>query len=94
MRDGRPGRCPQVDRTEGWPPIRTPETDRWTESRLQAGSPSPAPDAGTKMGPDQRCPGHQSAMETLDAYGHRWPDSVDETHAAVDATPASLAGTA
>ena len=28
--------------------------------------------------------GHQSAMETLDTYGHLWPDSDDETRVAVD----------
>ena len=28
--------------------------------------------------------GHQSAMETLDTYGHLWPDSDDETRNAVD----------
>ena len=29
--------------------------------------------------------GHASAMETLDTYGHLWPDSEDRTRAAVDA---------
>lgn len=28
--------------------------------------------------------GHQSAMETLDTYGHLWPDSDDETRDAVE----------
>lgn len=28
--------------------------------------------------------GHQSAVETLDTYGHLWPDSDDETRDAVD----------
>ena len=28
--------------------------------------------------------GHKSAMETLDTYGHLWPDSEDATRAAVD----------
>ena len=28
--------------------------------------------------------GHQSAMETLDTYSHLWPDSDDETRAAID----------
>ena len=28
--------------------------------------------------------GHQSAMETLDTYGHLWPYSDDETRNAVD----------
>jgi integrase len=29
--------------------------------------------------------GHASAVETLDTYGHLWPDSEDRTRAAVDA---------
>jgi integrase len=32
----------------------------------------------------QRRLGHQSATETLDTYGHLWPDSDDETRSAVD----------
>ncbi len=32
----------------------------------------------------QRRLGHQSATETLDTYGHLWPDSEDETRDAVD----------
>ncbi len=32
----------------------------------------------------QRRLGHQSAMETLDTYGHLWPDSDDETRQAID----------
>jgi hypothetical protein len=36
-----PVTCPLVGRTDGWSPSRTPARDRWTESRLQAGSPSP-----------------------------------------------------
>jgi integrase len=35
--------------------------------------------------------GHQSAMETLDTYGHLWPDSDDETRTAVDAVLTPLA---
>ncbi len=38
----------------------------------------------------QRRLGHQSAMETLDTYGHLWPDSEDETRDAVDHVLASL----
>jgi len=34
--------------------------------------------------------GHQSAMETLDTYGHLWPDSDDETRNAVDQVLAGL----
>jgi integrase len=29
--------------------------------------------------------GHKSAVTTLDTYGHLWPDSDDETRAAIDA---------
>jgi len=39
----------------------------------------------------QRRLGHQSATETLDTYGHLWPDSDDETRDAVDHVLASLA---
>src|SRR4051794_17458135 len=28
--------------------------------------------------------GHKSALETLDTYGHLWPDSEDSTRSAVD----------
>jgi integrase len=35
--------------------------------------------------------GHQSAMETLDTYGHLWPDSDDETRDAVDKVLAGVA---
>jgi integrase len=35
--------------------------------------------------------GHQSAMETLDTYGHLWPDSDDETRNAVDQVLGGLA---
>jgi integrase len=38
----------------------------------------------------QRRLGHQSATETLDTYGHLWPDSDDETREAVDHVLASL----
>lgn len=38
----------------------------------------------------QSCLGHQSAIETLDTYGHLWPDSDDETRNAVDQVLASL----
>jgi integrase len=29
--------------------------------------------------------GHKSALETLNAYAHLWPDSEDQTRRAVDA---------
>lgn len=34
--------------------------------------------------------GHQSAMETLDTYGHLWPESDDETRQAVDGALSAL----
>jgi integrase len=34
--------------------------------------------------------GHKSALETLDTYGHLWPDSEDSTRAAVDLVLGSL----
>ena len=37
--------------------------------------------------------GHQSAMETLDTYGHLWPDSDDETRDAVDLVLGQLSAT-
>jgi len=40
----------------------------------------------------QRRLGHQSAMETLDTYGHLWPDSDDETRAALDEVLAGVGG--
>ena len=41
-------------------------------------------DRGCSVKAVQRRLGHQSAMETLDTYGHLWPDSDDETRNAVD----------
>jgi integrase len=35
--------------------------------------------------------GHKSAMETLDTYGHLWPDSEDQTRKAVDEALGGLA---
>ena len=35
--------------------------------------------------------GHASAAETLDTYSHLWPDSEDQTRAAVDAVLGNLA---
>jgi integrase len=37
--------------------------------------------------------GHASATETLDTYGHLWPDSEDRTREAVDAALGALAST-
>jgi len=41
----------------------------------------------------QRRLGHQSARETLDTYGHLWPDSDDETRNAVDQVLAGVTAT-
>ena len=41
-------------------------------------------DRGCSVKAVQRRLGHQSAMSTVDAYGHLWPDSDDETRNAVD----------
>jgi integrase len=38
--------------------------------------------------------GHASAMETLDTYGHLWPDSEDATRDAVDSVLGELAPSA
>ena len=35
--------------------------------------------------------GHKSAVETLDTYGHLWPDDEDLTRQAVDAVLAPMA---
>lgn len=42
----------------------------------------------------QTCLGHQSAMETLNTYSHLWPDSDDQTRAAVDFALTSIASAA
>ena len=36
--------------------------------------------------------GHASALETLDTYGHLWPDSEDTTRAAIDSVLGESAG--
>lgn len=36
--------------------------------------------------------GHASAIETLDTYGHLWPDSEDATRAAIDSVLGNSAG--
>ena len=41
--------------------------------------------AGQSVKVVQKRLGHSSAVETLDTYGHLWPDSEDDTRAAVDA---------
>jgi hypothetical protein len=40
----------------------------------------------------QRRLGHQSATETLDTYGHLWPDSDDETRDAVESILGVMSG--
>ncbi len=45
---------------------------------------------GSSVKTVQRRLGHQSAMETLDTYGHLWPDSEDETRNAVDGVLAGV----
>ncbi len=45
---------------------------------------------GSSVKTVQRRLGHQSATETLDTYGHLWPDSDDETRRAVDHVLSSL----
>ncbi len=47
---------------------------------------------GSSVKTVQRRVGHQSAMETLDTYGHLWPDSEDETRNAVDGVLAGVTG--
>lgn len=40
--------------------------------------------SGASVKTVQRRLGHASAVETLDTYGHLWPDSEDQTRASVD----------
>ncbi|WP_018500023.1 site-specific integrase [Parafrankia discariae] len=46
--------------------------------------------AGENVRVGQARLGHKSAMETLDTYGHLWPDAADATRTAV----AAVLGTA
>lgn len=41
-------------------------------------------ESGASVKTVQRRLGHASAVETLDTYGHLWPDSEEQTRAAVD----------
>ncbi len=59
---------------------RATSTPRWSSPR------------GSSVKTVQRRLGHQSAMETLDTYGHLWPDSEDETRHAVDGVLAGVTG--
>ena len=59
------------------------ETTGWHELRHFYASALIA--AGQSVKVVQSRLGHKSAMETLDTYGHLWPDSEESTRAAVDA---------
>lgn len=48
-------------------------------------------DKGASVKTVQKRLGHKSAVETLDTYGHLWPDSEDQTRRAVDEALGSLA---
>jgi integrase len=80
----------------GNPPWRSTVNEMWHRAGTQAGLPSWATfhdlrhfyaslliAKGCSVKAVQSGLGHQSAMETLDTYGHLWPDS-DETRVAVD----------
>ena len=60
-----------------------PETTGWHELRHFYASLLIS--AGESVKVVQNRLGHKSAMETLDTYGHLWPDSEESTRAAVDA---------
>lgn len=50
-------------------------------------------DRGCSVKAVQRRLGHESAMETLDTYGHLWPDGDEETRKAVDHVLSGLLAT-
>ena len=81
----------------GNPLRRNTAGEMWHRARRQAGVPEWATfhdlrhfytslliARGCSVKAVQRRLGHHSAMETLDTYGHLWPDSDDETRNAVD----------
>ena len=83
--------------TLGRPLRRNTVGDMWHRAALQASLPAWATfhdlrhfyaslliSRGCSVKAVQKRLGHQSAMETLDTYGHLWPDSDDETRNAVD----------
>ena len=83
--------------TFGRPLRRNTVGDMWHRATLLAGLPEWATfhdlrhfyaslliSRGCSVKAVQKRLGHQSAMETLDTYGHLWPDSDDETRSAVD----------
>ncbi len=73
---------------DGAEKARAPATSGWHELRHFYASLLIA--AGESVKVVQSRLGHKSAMETLDTYGHLWPDSEDATRAAVDAVLGSL----
>jgi integrase len=89
--------------TLGHPLRRSTAGDMWHRAADQAGLPAWATfhdlrhfyaslliARGCSVKVIQRRLGHQSAVETLDTYGHLWPDSDDETRDAVDQVLAAL----
>jgi integrase len=83
--------------TLGNPLRRNTAGDMWHRAAREAGLPAWATfhdlrhfyaslliSRGCSVKAVQKRLGHQSAMETLDTYGHLWPDSDDETRSAVD----------
>jgi integrase len=83
--------------TFGRPLRRNTVGDMWHRAALQASLPEWATfhdlrhfyaslliSRGCSVKAVQKRLGHQSAMETLDTYGHLWPDRDDETRNAVD----------
>ncbi len=94
----RPGRFGLVfTNSSGDPMRRSPAGEMWRRARVRSGVPEWATfhdlrhfyaslliGRGCSVKAVQRRLGHQSAMETLDTYGHLWPDSDDETRNAVD----------
>lgn len=83
--------------TRGTPLTRSLCGDMWHRARAKAALPNWATfhdlrhfyaslliAKGCSVKSVQKRLGHQSAMETLDTYGHLWPDSDDETRQAVD----------
>lgn len=94
----RPGRFGLVfTNSLGDPMRRSPAGEMWRRARERSGVPEWATfhdlrhfyaslliGRGCSVKAVQRRLGHQSAIETLDTYGHLWPDSDDETRNAVD----------
>ncbi|HWC11949.1 MAG TPA: tyrosine-type recombinase/integrase, partial [Acidimicrobiales bacterium] len=74
----------------------------WRQSQARAGLPHRFHDlrhhfasaliaGGCSVKVVQKALGHASARETLDTYGHLWPDSEDLTRRAIDAALGALA---